>query len=112
MPNLSAICRKTPSTTKPAKTKASSRPASIRQRIFQTNLVVTALKLDAQGKLEKNPDGSYKQTQLTIPLVAAIDPLRGKFVARISQTGTAILNPQNPVLTAVPSLSEVEMMEK
>ena len=86
--------------------------ATIRQRIFQTNLVVTALKLDAQGKLEKNPDGSYKQTQLTIPLVAAIDPLRGKFVARISQTGTAILNPQNPVLTAVPSLSEVEMMEK
>lgn len=84
----------------------------MKQRLFQTDMVVTAIKLDALGKPEKNSDNTYKQTRLTIHLVAAIDPLRGKMVLRIPQTLGAFFNPQAPILTAGATKKEVELLTK
>lgn len=83
---------------------------TVKQRLFEADLRVSGLKLDAQGKLEKNPDGSFKQMQLSVKLVAAIDPLKGKFVLRITQTLAAILNPTAPSLASMPAQKEVELM--
>lgn len=82
------------------------------RRLFEADLSVAAVKLDTLGKPEKNPDNGYKQTHLTVRLVAAIDPLRGKLVLRLPQSFGAFLNPQAPVLTAVPSKAEIDMFLK
>ncbi|MDO8526338.1 MAG: hypothetical protein Q7T03_01465 [Deltaproteobacteria bacterium] len=85
---------------------------NVKQRLFQAELNITALKLDAQGKMERNPDNSYKQTTLLIKLVAAIDPIRGKMVLRITQSVASILNPTAPVITAMSSHNEVQALIK
>lgn len=80
------------------------------KRIFRTDLIVSGLQLDLQGRLLRNPDNTFRQTTLTIPLVAAIDPVKGNMVVRIPQTVAALLNPQAPSLTAVAAKREVELM--
>ncbi len=82
----------------------------VRQRLFKTDLTVNAIKLDATGKPDHNPDQSLKTTTLTIPIVAVIDPLKGKMVLRITQTIAAILNATSPSLAAMASSDEVDLM--
>lgn len=84
--------------------------AEIRQRLFHAVLEVKAFQLDPEGKLQHNPDGSAKESKLTVPIVAAIDPLRGKYVLRISQSLSAILNPTSPTIAAMPAKKEVDLM--
>jgi hypothetical protein len=78
--------------------------------LFTSYLVITAQELDANGNPAKNPDGSYRQTELRGKVVAAINPITGKKVLRITQTTAAILNPQFPGLSAIASKDERDLM--
>ena len=84
---------------------------TVHQRIFSAALVVSGIHLDAAGKLERNTDGSFKETTLHIPLLAAIDPLHGKYVLRVSQTIASFLNPEFPGLTAMGAKKELEQTD-
>jgi len=77
-----------------------------KKRLFSANIVVGAQELDAGGNPVKNPDGSYKQTETRSNLLAAINPITGKFVIRITQTMAAILPPQGPIISSISSKSE------
>lgn len=85
---------------------------NVAQRLFNANLEVKAFELDPQGKPIKNPDNSLKQMELRIPLVAAIDPLRGKYVLRLPQTVFAILQAISPTVGGMPAQKEVIAMLK
>lgn len=85
---------------------------NLTQRIFKADLTVSGFQLDPQGRLLRNPDNTFRQTTLKTPLVAAVDPVKGKMVLRVSQTIAAILNPQAPSLTAVAAKREVDLMRQ
>ena len=76
------------------------------KRLFTASIVITAQELDASNNPVKNPDGSYRQTELRGILLAAINPISGKVVLRVSQTIAAILHPQFPGLSAIMSKKE------
>jgi len=80
------------------------------KRLFSTEVVITAQELDANSNPVKNPDGSYRQTELRGRLLAAINPISGKVVLRITQTTAAILHPQFPGLSAIASKKEKLLM--
>ncbi len=73
------------------------------KKLYEGSLSVEAVELTAAGLPEQNPDGSPKKTVFTVRLLAAIEPLSGQYVLRITQTMAAILNPQFPGLSAVSS---------
>lgn len=86
------------------------RPATAgAQRRFRATLVVNAQQLGPDKKPLKNPDGSLKQSELHIELLAVIDPLQGPMVFRVSQSMSAIINTQLPSLNAIPSYSELQL---
>jgi hypothetical protein len=70
------------------------------KRLYEGTLTVEAVELTAAGLPAQNPDGSPRKTSLSLRLLAALTPLQGKYVLRISQTMAAILNPQFPTLAA------------
>lgn len=82
------------------------------RKIYEAQLILTAVALDAQGKPKRGSDNSFKQSQLILNLAAAIDPLKGKFVSRITQTAFAILQPTAPFVAGMPAAKEVELMLK
>lgn len=82
---------------------ASLSPEDQIKHLFTSYIVITALELDTNGNPAKNPDGSYRQTELRGKLLSAIDPLTGKVVLRITQTSAGILNPQFPGLSSISS---------
>ncbi len=81
-----------------------------KKRLFSANVVITAQQLDASNNPVKNPDGSYRQTELKGVLLAAINPITGKVVLRVTQTTAAILHPQFPGLSAIASRDEKPLM--
>lgn len=83
------------------------------KRIFKADLTVAAQELDATGNPAKNPDGSYRQTTLNAKLHAAINPLTGMTIFRVTQTMAGILNPKFPSLSAISAKSDImDLFEK
>lgn len=82
--------------------------SALDKRLYVGELKVEAVELAASGLPAQNPDGSPKQTELTATLLAAIDPLSGQFVLRVTQTMSAMLNPQFPGLSAVSSKQDMQ----
>ena len=82
--------------------------SSLEKRLYEGELAVEAVELTASGLPAQNPDGSPKQTTLTAKLLAAIDPLTGFYVFRVTQTSSAILNPQFPGLSAISSRKDMQ----
>jgi hypothetical protein len=80
----------------------------IQKRIFKAALKVKSQELDATGNPAKNPDGTYRETTLTANLLAAINPMNGMVVFRVTQTVAAILNPKFPGLSAISAKYDVE----
>lgn len=76
---------------------------TLAKKLYQASLQVEAVILDDRGNPKRNPDGSPRQATLNIKLLAAIEPLKGQFVFRISQTMAVILNPEIPGVSAVAS---------
>jgi len=86
---------------------------SVPKRIFKADLEVTAQELDATGNPAKNPDGSYRQTTLIAELHAAINPMSGMLIFRVTQTMAGVLNPKFPSFSAISAKSDVlDLMEK
>lgn len=77
------------------------------KHLYEATLAVTAEELSAQGMPVKNPDGSPRQTTLAAKLQAALSPRTGRLVLRITQTMSAILNPQSPSLSSIASREDV-----
>ena len=84
---------------------------ALSQRLFSASLVIHALRLDPAGRLQRNPDGTFKETSLRLPLLAAINPLQGQFVLRVTQTIAAFLNPEFPSLTAMAAKKELDTLD-
>lgn len=78
------------------------------QRSFRAMLHVETQEINAQGEAVRNPDGSVKTSQISIPLVAVVNPKHGPFVFRVSQTMSAIMNQNFPSIAAVPAGVEVD----
>ncbi len=78
------------------------------KHLYRATIRIEALELDAQNVPARNPDGSTRKAELTGTLLAAIDPLRGHMVLRVTQTMAAILNPQFPGLSSIASRDEME----
>ncbi|OGQ23096.1 MAG: hypothetical protein A3I05_00875 [Deltaproteobacteria bacterium RIFCSPLOWO2_02_FULL_44_10] len=64
------------------------------KRVSKATLTVSALQLSETRKPLRNPDGSFKETKFTIDLMAAVNPLQGMVVVRITQAMAIILHPQ------------------
>lgn len=82
----------------------------LKKRLFSADIKIIAQQLDLSGNPVKNPDGSYRQTELKGTLLAAINPISGKVVLRITQTVAAILHPQFPGLSATTTNKEKEII--
>jgi hypothetical protein len=82
--------------------------SAVDKRIYETLLEIEAIELAASGLPAANPDGSPKKTVLSAKLLAAIDPLSGRFVLRVTQTMAAILNPKFPGLSAISSRKDLQ----
>lgn len=83
------------------------------KRIFKSDLTVTAEELDATGNPAKNPDGSYRETTLTARLQAAINPISGMVIFRVTQTMSGMLNPKFPGLSAISAKRDIQdLLEK
>ena len=80
------------------------------KRLFKSKIIIRANELDINKNPAKNPDGSYKETELTANLIAAINPITGKMVLRITQTSATILNPQFPALSAISAKRENDLL--
>jgi len=80
----------------------------LEKRLYETNLIIEAQELTAAGTPARNPDGSFRTTELRAKLLAAIDPISGKMVLRITQTMSIILNPQLPGMSSIASYDEVK----
>ncbi|MFH1874004.1 MAG: hypothetical protein ABH859_02325 [Pseudomonadota bacterium] len=78
----------------------------IDKTFFEADLVVTAQKLDVTGNPERNPDGTYLESELKVKLAAAVNPITGQVVLRITQTSATILNPQMPGISAIAAQEE------
>ncbi len=81
---------------------------ALKQRIFKATLIVTSQELTAAGVPARNSDGSFRETKLPIELQAALDPIRGKVVFRVTQTMAAMLNPKFPGLSAIDARRDIE----
>ncbi|MBI4126714.1 MAG: hypothetical protein HY465_04395, partial [Deltaproteobacteria bacterium] len=77
------------------------------KKIYTADLTVTAQELDPVGNPARNPDGSVKTSNLSIRLLAALNPLVGKYVLRVTQTMSTLLNPQFPSVASVASHQEM-----
>lgn len=77
------------------------------KRLFESELTVSAYKLDATGNPIRNADGTFQESKFPIRVLAAIDPITGKVVLRITQTMAVILNPQFPGNSAIASREEM-----
>ncbi len=82
--------------------------SALDKRLYAADLVVEAEELATSGLPAQNPDGSPKKTRLTAKMLAAIDPMTGRFVLRVTQTMSAMLNPQFPGLSAVSSKKDMQ----
>lgn len=80
----------------------------VQQRHFTAILTVVAQQLGPDKKPIRNPDGSLKQSEFQIPLLAVIDPLQGPMVFRVNQTMSVILNRDFPTVAAVASGAELD----
>lgn len=78
------------------------------KRIFKATLTVTSQELTATGNPAKNPDGSYRETKLPIELQAAINPMSGKLIFRVTQTMAGVMNPKFPGLSAIDAKRDIE----
>lgn len=78
------------------------------QRQFDALLIIATQQLGPDNKPLRNADGSIQQSEFRIPLLAVIAPLQGKMVFRITQTMSAMLNPQFPTFASSPSLNELD----
>lgn len=78
------------------------------KHLYEASLEIEAVELTASGLPAENPDGSPKKTVLSAKLLAAIDPLSGHFVLRVTQTMAAILNPKFPGLSAISSRKDLQ----
>ncbi|MDO8494765.1 MAG: hypothetical protein Q7S68_05460, partial [Deltaproteobacteria bacterium] len=80
------------------------------QNLFRAKLQISGIQLDSFGKIKRNADGSSKQSDLQIDIMAAVDPLKGKMVLRIPQTLFILATPQAPSVSGVPTKEEGEIL--
>ncbi len=83
-----------------------------KKRQFEGTLTITMLEIGKNGDPVRNPDGSMKQTDMKIGLLAVINPLKGPVVFRLTQTMSAIMNPQIPSISAASSVDEMNLQIK
>ena len=76
------------------------------KKSFSSHLTVIAEELDPSGLPSKNPDGSTKELQFLIKLLAVMDPIKGHMVLRITQTSAGILHPDFPAFSSIPAYKE------
>lgn len=82
------------------------------KRLFQASLQIKGAGMNASGRVLRNSDGSLKETNLNLNLIATIDPRRGKMVFRVSQTTAMFPNPQSPSLTGIATKKEIDLMKE
>ncbi|PIR24662.1 MAG: hypothetical protein COX62_00410 [Deltaproteobacteria bacterium CG_4_10_14_0_2_um_filter_43_8] len=78
------------------------------QKSFEAELTVNAIELDNSKQPARNADGSPKESTLVIKLMAAVNPLKGKMVFRITQTLSVILTGDNSIVTGIDAYKEMK----
>jgi len=80
-----------------------------KQRMFRSKVTISMQEISSDGSVVRNPDGSLKQTSVTVGLLAVVNPIKGKIVFRLTQTMAAIMNPQSAFISAAASKDEMDM---
>lgn len=84
--------------------------AASAKRRYEATLRVTTQALGPDQKPLKNPDGSIKQSELAIPLLAVLDPLQGRLVFRVTQTMSLIMNQDFPSVASSYPADEIDAL--
>lgn len=79
-----------------------------KKRQNKGKLTITTIEIGRDGKPLRNADGSMKQTDYTVNLLAVINPIKGKIVFRLTQTMAAVMNPQFASISAAASKKEMD----
>ena len=79
-----------------------------KKRQYAGKLIISTLELANDGSPARNADGSLKQTDFGVNLLAVVNPLKGKVVFRLTQTIAAMLHSQFSSISASPSADEMD----
>ncbi len=77
---------------------------------FDTDLVITAVELDAKKQPIKRADGTLAESKITIHILATLHPRTGHQVFRVVQTMAILMISQSPTVASASSADELEIL--